>query len=70
MGVSIEMIARFMGLVRDAWWLMLMVLVGAIVSWIFVSPIVGVAMFLVAIPSFFYFSMLRYDDQGRERKDV
>ena len=37
--------------------------------WIFIAPIVGIAVFIFGVLSFVYFALVRYDDDGNERHD-
>jgi len=54
---------RYKGLLRDTWWLWLILCGGGIIAGRFVSFV-----FLSAIPisifAFFYFAIMRYDENG------
>ena len=58
-----------MGLVRDAWYLTIVVAVSAVAMWILIAPIAGIATLVLGLLSFVYFAVLRYDDDGNERSD-
>ena len=55
---------RFRGLLRDTWWLWIVLVGGGIVAGTLISFV-----FFSAIPislfAFFYFALMRYDDDGK-----
>jgi hypothetical protein len=57
---------RYQGLMKDTWWAWLTILlfgiVGSWVSMIFLSAIP------IAIFAFFYFGMMRYDEDGNAKE--
>lgn len=60
---------RFAGLWRDTWglWIALGIggtLAGTIVSWIFFSTIP------ISLFTFFYFGLMRYDEEGNSREGL
>ncbi|MHC5028085.1 MAG: hypothetical protein ACYTGR_15135 [Planctomycetota bacterium] len=59
---------RFLGLLRDAWYTALVILVAGVVFWIVMHPAVGIAAVLLGTITFAYFALMRYDDDGNERK--
>lgn len=61
-------INRVRGLWRDAWWLLVILVVAAGIVALTVSAAIGITIGLVAIVVFVYFAILRYDDLGRERQ--
>jgi hypothetical protein len=57
---------RFQGLIKETWWLWLVLLtVGTILS--FTVSIVFLATFPISFFSFIYFGMLRYDEDGNAK---
>jgi hypothetical protein len=56
-------VKRFLAIIKDTWWVWLILVGGGTMAGIFLSPI-----FFVAIPisffSFFYFALVRYDEEG------
>lgn len=58
---------RFAGLFRDTWYFWLIINAGGILAGSLISPV-----FFSAIPisifSFFYFGLLRYDEEGNHRE--
>ncbi len=59
---------RIKGLLRDAWWVLLIVLVAAITFGIVIQVWVGIATALIGCSMFVYFAIIRYDDTGKERE--
>ncbi|MEM7454778.1 MAG: hypothetical protein AAF456_10560 [Planctomycetota bacterium] len=60
---------RFKGLLRDTWWLWIGMFVLGIVTGRLISPA-----FYSAIPisifSFFYFALMRYDENGNHKEGM
>lgn len=56
---------RLAGLLRDAWWLVAIAFVFAIVYAVAIDPFVGAAIPLVTIPTLLYFAYIRYDASGK-----
>jgi len=61
---------RVLGLLRDGWYLVVLIIVSGAAMWIFVAPIAGIAVVVLGLLSFAYFGIVRYDDEGNERKDA
>ena len=57
---------RFSAIMRETWWVWLILVGGGIIAGSLVSRI-----FFIAIPisffAFFYFAIMRYDDEGKSR---
>lgn len=57
---------RFAAIIRETWWVWLILVGGGIVAGSLLSPI-----FFMAIPisifSFIYFAVMRYDDDGNPK---
>jgi hypothetical protein len=60
---------RFLGLVRDAWWLLLVCVAAGGLFWIVIRPAVGIVTVLLCLVAFAYFAFMRYDDEGRDVGD-
>ena len=54
-------------LLRDAWWIMILILVASVVSAIYVAWLVGIAFFVIGAATLGYFALVRYDEHGRPR---
>jgi hypothetical protein len=63
------MLKRLGGLLRDAWWIPLIVVFGSLFIGGFIHPLVGVVTFVSGCLTLVYFALLRYDDEGREKRD-
>ena len=61
---------RIGGMFRDAWYLLIVVLVASVVMWIVLAPLVGIATLVLSVGGFAYFGIVRYDDEGNERTDT
>ncbi len=57
---------RFSAIMKETWWVWLILIGGGTIAGMLVSRI-----FFIAIPisffSFFYFAIVRYDDEGKPR---
>ena len=58
---------RFAGLLRDTWLLWIVLFVAGTLLTIFFS-IVFVSTYPIAVCTFIYFGLVRYDDQGEPRE--
>jgi len=58
---------RYGGMLRDLWWLILLVLIAGVVIAILVNVLIGlvIAGIGIVVPS--YFATMRYDSSGKER---
>ena len=57
---------KIRGFLRDAWWLLPIVIGGALFLGIAVAPVLGIAVLLSGLGVCFYFAMMRYDADGNE----
>lgn len=57
---------RFQGLLRDTWWLWCSLLTVGTLLAVFVSPVFWVT-YPIAVFSFAYFGLLRYDERGKPK---
>ena len=60
---------RIGGMLRDAWYLAIVLVIASIAMWIFLAPIMGVVAIVLGFATFAYFGVLRYDDDGNEIED-
>ncbi|MFK7959389.1 MAG: hypothetical protein AB8G96_02605 [Phycisphaerales bacterium] len=60
------MLKRLLGLLRETWWLALIVLAFSVGSGIFVDRMLGWMMAGASTVVFLYFAFVRYDDHGDE----
>jgi hypothetical protein len=58
---------RFVGLLRDAWYLVVVIVAAGALFWFVIDPVAGVATVVLGLLTFAYFAFMRYDDTGRER---
>lgn len=58
---------RYGGMLRDLWWLILIIVLAGIVIGIFVNVLIGliIAGMGIVVPA--YFATMRYDASGKER---
>lgn len=63
------LLRRLGGLLRDAWWIPIIIVGGSLFVGGFIHPLVGAVTFFAGLFTLGYFAILRYDDDGRERKD-
>ena len=61
---------RVLGLLRDAWYLVILIFVSAAALWFVIDPLVGIAIVVCGLLTFVYFGVVRYDSDGHERKDA
>ncbi len=61
------MIRRLQAIVRDAWWLLLMILAMSVFFWVKLTPLIGLTMIIAGFSVSAYFAILRYDDEGNEK---
>ncbi len=61
------MIAQVSGLVRDAWWYLPMIIVGALLLGFLMKPVVGIVTIFASIGILIYFALMRYDERGNEK---
>jgi len=61
---------RVIGILRDAWFLLPVILAAAVVFGWLISPGWGVAVAVLSLVVFVYFGIVRYDDDGNERSDT
>lgn len=54
---------RYKGILRDTWWLWLVLCGGGILAGIFVSFVFFSAL-PISVFAFFYFALMRYDEHG------
>ncbi len=66
---SIRLHKRIGGLLRDAWYLAVVIAIAAIAMWIWLAPVMGVVAVVAGLSMFGYFGVVRYDDEGNERTD-
>lgn len=60
---------RLKAILRDTWWLWTIFLLMGTLLGIFFEP-VFFACFPIAIVTFVYFMLMRYDDEGNPREDL
>ncbi len=59
---------RFIGLFRDTWYLVLVVVGAAVVFGVMIGPGWGAAVVVITMSVFLYFGLVRYDDTGKEHE--
>ena len=60
------MLNRFTGLLRDAWYLLLVIVVAAVAIWFLIDPLPGIVVVILGLVTFAYFAIVRYDDDGHD----
>ncbi|MEZ6096846.1 MAG: hypothetical protein R3C03_21935 [Pirellulaceae bacterium] len=60
---------RFQGLIRDTWWLWIVLCVAGTFLSIYVSP-VFISTFPISLFTFLYFGLIRYDEEGKPREGL
>jgi hypothetical protein len=61
------MIGRLGGLLRDCWYLMLIVLAASVLFGVVIHWFLALVVPVIFVPVFIYFAIIRYDDDGRPR---
>jgi uncharacterized membrane protein YhaH (DUF805 family) len=57
---------RFHAIIKETWWVWLILVGGGMVAGFWVSPIFFMAL-PISIFSFIYFAVMRYDDEGNPK---
>jgi hypothetical protein len=56
-------------LIRDTWWLLVIVAFAAVLFAWLIDPILGLVVPAVIVPVYIWFALIRYDGSGDERSD-
>jgi hypothetical protein len=56
-----------MALVREVWWLVVLVPIVSVCFGVYLDPTLGFAVPVITVPMLLYFAYVRYDEHGRPR---